>query len=324
MRKAIILLSAILLAFIPAAAAEQNDGAEEQKTSSNHVFLRSRVHFQTQGPDAVVQSDFLRITAEGTFANNFTYLVRQRLNKAPKDGHFLDATDYLYLTWKKNDWEIGAGKHYIACGDYEYIYSTYDLYIWPTFYDGLLGMYTYLADVSRYVGTEKLMFQVSNSLYAPATTDLAGISFDVDGRVGIWEHNWSVNAFEREKGKWNAFQCFGNIFHVGKAAIYVDLTHRFDFANPTFFKDFSACVKFKYSPAEWINIIGKVDWDYKEAGIEDPMLPDGTDHWLMGGGFEFYPIKNYRKLRLHCIGWNDRGVFNSLTGFSWQLDILNN
>lgn len=313
----------MLLAAIPAAAGNENvNNEEKQSSSSTHVYLRSRLHFQTVGSQGVVESDFLRIVAEGTIGDNFTYLFRQRLNKAPKDGQFLDATDYLYLTWKKNDWEIGAGKHYIACGDYEYIASTYETYIWPTFYDGLVGMYTYLADVSRNIGTERLTFQVSNSLYAPATTDLAGVSFDVDGRVGIWEHNWSVNGFEREKGKWNAFQCFGNIFHVNHADIYLDLTHRFDFANPTFFKDFSACVKFKYTPAEWINVIGKVSWDYKEAGIEDPMLPDGTDHWLAGGGFEFFPIKTYRNLRLHCIAWGDRGVLHTLTGFAWQLDIL--
>lgn len=322
MRKAAILLASILMAVIPAAAESGNEGEDVQKSSSTHVFLRSRLNFQTVGPQGVVESDFLRIVAQGTFAGDFSYIFRQRLNKAPKDGHFLDATDYLYLKWKKNNWEIGAGKHYIACGDYEYISSTYDIYISPMFYDGLAGMYTYLADVSGYWGTEKLTFQVSNSLYAPATTDLAGISFDVDGRAGLWEHNWSVNAFEREKGKWNAFQCFGNIFHIGNADVYVDLTHRFDFAKPTFFKDFSACVKFRYTPAEWVNVIGKVSWDYKEPGIEDPMLPDGTDHWLAGGGFEFFPVKTYRNLRLHCIAWNDSGVFHSLTGFSWQLDIL--
>lgn len=323
MKKAIILLSAMLMLCLPAIAADSSDDSEEQK-SSTHVFLRSRLNFATDGEGARVQSDFLRFTVQGTFANDFSYIFRQRLNRAPKDGQFLDATDYLYLTWKKNNWEIGAGKHYIACGDYEYISSTYDLYIWPRFYNGLAGMYTYLADVSRYIGTEKLTFQVSNSLYAPSITDLAGISFDVDGRVGIWEHNWSVNAFEREKGKWNGFQCLGNIFHIGKADLYVDLTHRFDMAHPTFFKDFSACIKLRYTPAEWVNILAKVDWDYKDFGIEDPMLPDGTDRWIAGGGFEFFPIKTYRNLRLHCIGWVEDGIFKSLTGFSWQLDIYKN
>lgn len=321
MKKATILIAALILSIIPAAGAETG-ATEDQKSSSTNVYLRSRLNFQTVGSEGVVASDFLRLVVEGTFAKDFSYIFRQRLNKAPKDGQFLDATDYLYINWRKNNWEIGGGKHYIACGDYEYISSTYDIYIMPTFYDGLVGMYTYLADVSRYVGTEKLTFQVSNSLYAPATTDLAGISFDVDGRVGFWEHNWSVNGFEREKGKWNAFQCLGNIFHVNHADIYLDLTHRFDFAKPTFFKDFSACVKFRYTPVEWVNVIGKVSWDYKEAGIEDPMLPDGTDHWLAGGGFEFFPVKTYRNLRLHCVAWNDSGVFHSLTGFSWQLDIL--
>ena len=322
MRKATILLAAMLMASLPAAAQSDAEGTEDQKSASTQVYLRSKLNFQTTGTKGVAQCDFLRFVVQGTFADDFSYIFRQRLNKAPKDGHFMDATDYLYLSWKKNNWEIGGGKHYIACGDYEYISSTYDIYIMPTFYDGLVGMYTYLADVSRYIGTEKLTLQVSNSLYAPATTDLAGFSFDVDGRVGAWEHNWSVNAFEREKGKWNAFQCFGNIFHLGNADVYLDFTHRFDFAKPTFLKDFSACFKFKYSPAEWVNVIGKVSWDYKEAGIEDPMLPDGTDHWLAGGGFEFFPVKTYRNLRLHCIAWGDRGVFYSQTGFSWQLDIL--
>lgn len=322
MRKASAILISAILAFCSLPASASDDASGEQKDFSTHVYLKSKLSFTTNGPDAFVKANFLRLSVEGTFAKDFSYVIRQRLNKAPQNGDFLDATDYLYLNWKKNNWEIGAGKHYIACGDYEYQESSYDTYMLPIFYYNLVGMYTYLADVAYNVGNEKLIFQLSNSLYAPSITDLAGISLAVNGREGIWEHYWSVNGFEREKHKWNGFQCFGNILHFNRLDLYLDLTHRFDMASPTFFKDFSSCIKFRYKPAEWVNILGKVSWDYKENGIEDPILPDGTNHWLVGGGCEFFPIKTYRNLRLHCFGWGDSGVFNSVTGFSWQLDII--
>lgn len=41
-----------------------------------------------------------------------------------------------------------------------------------------------------------------------------------------------------------------------------------------------------------------------------------------GAGFEFYPVKTYRNLRLHAVYWNRNGNMNCvLAGLDWKLDI---
>lgn len=288
-----------------------------------HLNLRGRVGLVTQDKDFQAKCDFLRVNLEGTFAGNFAFRIRQRFNKAITDGNFLSATDYLWVSWRKNGWEILGGKTYVACGGFEYLASSYDIYIRPEFFNGLGGMYNYALQCTRHWKSESLTVQISNSLYSPRASELLGYSMLLRGRQGPWEHGWSVNLFERAKGKYNFYVCLGNRFHIGDiASVDVGLTHRFDLARPTAFKDFSAVTKFKVAATRWMEVLGKATWDYKEAGIEDPMLPDDTNIWQAGAGLQFYPVKNSHLLRLHFFYYNRGGQLNCvMAGLGLDLDL---
>ena len=296
---------------------------EESKKFDWHLNLRGRVSLATENRDFLFKCDYLRVQLTGTFAKHFFFRFRQRFNKAITDGNYLSATDYLYLSWRKNDWEILGGKTYVACGGFEYQATSYDIYIRPAFFSGLSGMYNYALNGARHFKNETLWLQVSNSLYSNRASNLLGYSILLQGRQGVWQHSWSVNAFERAKGHYNFYVCLGNRFHIGEIA-FVDLglVHRLDLDRPTFFKDFSAVTKFKVRATEWMRIFGKATWDYKQSGIEDPMLPDGTDSWQAGCGLEFFPVPHSEMVRLHLVYFNRDGALNCvLAGVGLNLDL---
>lgn len=54
--------------------------------------------------------------------------MRHRLNKKNNDASFFDATDWLYLAYRKDNWELSAGKQVVAIGGYEYDAAPIDLY----------------------------------------------------------------------------------------------------------------------------------------------------------------------------------------------------
>lgn len=305
------------------------EAPEEEKIS---VLLRGRLGLNVDGSDFKFKCDYLRLDVRGTFAREFTYRIRQRLNKPITDRDFLSATDYLWIGWQRKGWGINAGKNYVACGGFEYQASSYDIYIRPVFFSGLGGMYNYVINGSKEFCGEKLTLQVGNSLYSTKPSKLLGYSAMIQGQQGAWEHVYSVNLFERpteesgtqSTGLYNFYVCLGNRFHIGGSTIDLGLTHRFDIKKPTFFKDFSLCTKFKVPVTEWMHVFGKATYDYKLAGIEDPMLPDGTNCWQAGGGFEFYPARQFKGLRLHCLYYNQNGSLNcAMFGLAFSLDIVN-
>ena len=266
------------------------------------VMLRSRMSAFYNTPDYGFKSDFLRITASGDLGGGFRFLFRQRLDRAPTVKDFLSATDYLNVSWRRGDWELLGGKTYLACGGFDYLSTTYDLYIKPVYFGGLGGMYNYAVQVRRYFGSESLCIQAGNSIYSLQVSNLLGASMLLRGRAGAWEHAWSVNYFEREKGLGNFFCSLGNRFHLGeKCIIDLGLAHRMDCLAPTFMKDFSVVLHYKHAVTDWMNLVAKATWDYKETGIEDPLLPDGTNIRQAGGGVEYFPIKASEAVRLHAI-----------------------
>jgi len=297
---------------------------ENHDDARHTIQLRARAGFIAEGSDYGFKCDFLRITAQGRLGGGFHYLVRQRLNKPIKDGDFLSATDYLFLRWNKGNWELGGGKYYLACGGFEYLASAYDLYIRPEYFNGLGGMYNYAIQATRFFGKESLCIQAGNSIYATGMSKLLGASALLRGRQGPWEHAWSVNVFEREKGLCNLFLCLGNRFHLrDNASLDCSLAHRMDLHDARLMKDFSAVMRLKLGVTDQLDILGKAVWDYKEEGIEDPMLPPGTNIWKAGGGIEYYPVSGSKTVRLHLVGYySSMEKCTVMAGLAVNIDIL--
>lgn len=285
------------------------------------VTLRTRIVGEAENQEFRIRCNYIRLTVKGDFLENFSYLIRQRFNKPLTDGDFLSATDYLWLNWRKNAWELGGGKRNVACGSWEYNTLACDEYFRPEFFKNLGGMYNYVINAAYYTANERFQLQFGNSIYSQHASNLLGYSFQVRGHQGIWHHVYSVNFFEREKGLYNNFVCLGNKFITGPVTIHFDIDHRIDLENPSFMKDFSLAGKVKVHTTEWMDVFVKGTYDYND-GVSEYLLPDGTDIWKAGGGFEFYPSKKYRGIRLMCLYYNMNGSTNVFqTGFVWTLNI---
>lgn len=287
------------------------------------VILRTRIVGEVENQDWSIKCNYLRLTVKGEFLDDFSYIVRQRFNKPITDGDFLSATDYLWLSWKKYGWEVGAGKKNIACGSWEYNTLACDEYFRPEFFKNLGGMYNYVLNTAYYACGERFLFQFGNSIYSQHISNLLGFSFQVNGHHGVWHHTYSVNFFERQKGVYNQFLCLGNKFIIGPVTFHVDFDHRIDLKKPSFMKDFSLAGKVKGHVIDWMDMFVKATYDKNES-VDDPLLPCGTDVWKAGGGFEFYPSQKYHGIRLICVYYNVNGQLNvAQAGFVWTLDFVN-
>jgi len=264
--------------------------------------IKGRMSFHSLGEDYGFKCDYLRIRVTGDLGGGFRFLFRQRLNKPLTDGDYLSATDYLNVSWRRGDWEILGGKTCLACGGFDYRASSADIYIRPEYFKGLGGMYNYALQATRFWGGESLCLQFGSSIYSIGFTPLLGASALLRGRCGPWEHSWSANYFEREKGTGNFYVCLGNRFHLpAGGALDAGIVHRMDVQAPSFMRDFSMVVKLRQPLVRCLNLVVKGTWDYKEAGVQDPMLPDGTNLWQAGGGLEFFPVRDSAAVRLHGI-----------------------
>lgn len=286
------------------------------------VILRTRVMGEVQNQDWKIKCNYLCLTVKGEFLDDFLYVIRQRFDKPISEGDFLSGTDYLWLGWRKNGWEVGAGKRNIACGSWEYNTLACDEYFRPEFFKNLGKMYKYVVNASYHTGGEHFLLQFGNSIYSQSVSNLLGYSFQVRGLQGVWQHVYSVNFFEREKGMYNQFLCLGNKFITGPVIFHFDIDHRIDLNKPTFMKDFSLAGEVKVSTVRWLDVFAKATYDRNDC-VEDPMLPVSTDVWKAGGGLEFYPSKKYRGIRLFCTYYNINGDVNvAQAGFVWTLNFV--
>ena len=115
---------------------------------------------------------FLNIRLDGQIGENITYSYRQRLNKPHKDMSYFDATDWLYLTYTKNDWSFSGGKQVIGIGGFEYDLSPIDVYYFSGFCTNITS-YAFGVSVGYDVSdNDKLTAQVCESPFSTSTDDI--------------------------------------------------------------------------------------------------------------------------------------------------------
>ena len=286
-----------------------------------HGDLKARMGLSVAGDSYGLTADYFRLALRADLGEGFGCTVRQRLNALPSVADFLSATDYLNLHWTGDNWQFLVGKTYLACGGFDYSSIAYDLYAMPEFYNNLGGMFNYAVQATRFFGEEALCIQGGNSIYSTGFSNLLGCGVLLSGRQGPWEHTWSVNVYEMEKGHGNFFVCLGNRFHIlENCTLDLGLDHRMDMQAPSFMKDFAVITRLKCGVTSQLDLLAKAIWDYKEEGIVDPLLPDGTNIWQAGGGVEYYPMKESRAVRLHCMFFHNSARGNNFfAGVSFSL-----
>ena len=283
------------------------------------------------------EGKFLNIRMDGNIGGGFTYSYRQRLNKANDDQSFFDATDWIYLTYTKDNWSLSAGKLVVGIGGYEYDRAPIDLYFcseyWnniPCYRFGVSGAYTTDS------GNDKFMVQLCESPFDNELNDMYAYNIMWYGNHGWFNTIYSVNMIEYVPGKFVNYIALGNKFNMGKIALELDVMNRASSGQIFFGKDISIIGELSWRPNEKLNLFGKVTYDVNNTeSVADLCVLPGTEITRVGAGVEYFPMKSSsHDVRLHAsasytFGDNgniagallDKQTFLNV-GLTWRMNLL--
>lgn len=335
------LLTALLAVFTTALAAQENE-IVNLRIETRLDYTQEYLQEEKVNGNSGFKGKYLNIRMDGTVAEGLTYSYRQRLNKPNKDASFFDATDWITVTYEKNNWGISAGKQVVGIGGFEYDGAPIDLYFcseyWnniPCYKIGVSGSYT--TDDTK----DKFMFQICESPFRTNALNIMNKEMFAYNAMWYGSHDmfssiWSVNMIEYLPGKFINYIALGNRFTFGDFTLDLDIMNRAVTAGDFFGKDMSVMGKFQWSPSPRLNIFAKVTHDFNNSDESgDWCVLPGTRITRVGGGLEYFPFKKTSDLRLHINCCYTDGVNSSPSGalqpqqtivdagITWKMNLLN-
>ena len=333
--------------FITAAAVLISLAASAQEASLLKLDVEARVdymqEYQAGGKidhASGFKGKYLNIRMDGQLTENVSYSYRQRLNKPNKDATFFDATDWITVDYRLNSWTFSGGKQVVGIGGFEYDGAPIDLYFCSEYWNNI-ACYQYGASMAWNTASrnDKLMFQFCESPFRrnPLNTDnkeMFAYNIMWTGSHGFYSSLYSLNFIEYLPGKFINYLALGNRFIFGDFRLDLDLMNRAA-SIQDFGKDFSVMCELKWSPDSSIDIFAKATHDRNlSEGEGDWCVAPGTSITRIGGGVEYYPIKNSKALRLHlncCYTYGKATVTTVLkdkqtiidAGITWKMNMLN-
>ena len=283
---------------------------------------------------------YLNIRMDGNITENVSYSYRQRLNKPNKDATFFDATDWITLSYRLGNWSLSGGKQVVGIGGFEYDGAPIDLYFCSEYWNNI-ACFQYGASVAWDTESrnDRLMFQFCESPFRRNALNIDNdemFAYNLMwiGSHGIYSSLYSLNFIEYLPGKYINYLTLGNRFDFGAFRLDLDFMNRAVSAND-FGKDFSVMCALKWSPVKSLDVFAKVTHDRNMGEQEgDWCVRPGTDITRIGGGIEYYPIKDSKALRLHlncCYTYGKATATAALqdkqtiidAGLTWKMNMLN-
>ena len=182
---------------------------------------------------------------------------------------------------------------------------------------------------------DKVMFQLCQSPFRAKADDMYSYNLMWYGSHGWFNTIYSVNMIEYQPDKYINYIALGHHLDFGKTALELDFMNRAAVHQTYFFKNCSVMGELSYRPSESFNLFGKVTYDVNRTQVKaDYCVHPGTELTHVGGGVEFYPLKNNKNLRLHAFysyafghNGNTEGAIppeqNILNiGIKWKVDFL--
>ena len=255
------------------------------------------------------KGNVVNIILKGDISPKFSYAFRNRLNGINKDYNFFNSTDWLYLKYKPNkNVSLIAGKYIVLVAGYELLPAPIDCYFlsefcynFPCYQWGLVGEFTTNS------GNDVFSAQICQSPYQKVYENKAGKAAEMyaynvswNGRHGFWEPFWSVNMSEYAPHKFINYISLGNKFHLAdNLQLELDYWNRAASGQGFIGKDCSVIGQVSYQPTEKLNVFAKASYEVNHAGTDaDVAVVDGTELTRVGGGVEYYPLKE-KNVRIH-------------------------
>ena len=259
--------------------------------------------------DTGFRGKYLNLDINGRISENFSYSLRHRLNKVPTEQNPLSATDWVNLTFKKNQWSVAAGKLVYEMGGYEYYNAPIDIYFASLFWNNIACyQYGVAATYTTDSGRHLLMAQLTQSPYAGFVEDWLSYNFSWSGQMGRLQTRYSTNFAEYAPGRFQHHIVLGHHLELGKVLIEADFFHRANMSDYKLAKNFTVIAKVVYDISERVSLFGKAIYDENsDPNPYDVCLAPATEFSRLGGGVEFFPIKGSRNVRLHLNTYYSHG-----------------
>ena len=335
-------LLTVLLALISTCLLAQENELVTLRIETRFDYMQEYLDGDKIDASSGFKGRYLNIRMDGNITDGLSYSYRQRLNKPNGDVSFFDATDWLTLTYTRKNWSWSTGKQVVGIGGFEYDRAPIDLYFcseyWnniPCYQLGVSGAYT-TSD-----GKDKVMLQFCESPFKKNAANISGKEMFAYNLMWYGSHEWfssiwSANMIEYLPGKFISYIALGNRFTFGEFVIELDIMNRALNARDFIGKDMSFMGEIQWHPSDKLNIFARMSHDFNstdEAG--DWSVTPGTRITRIGGGIEYYPIRNSSDLRLHLnccytdgVNGSETGALKPLqtildAGITWKMNMLN-
>lgn len=305
--------------------------AQEQKNFTiDKLSVEGRVdydYFISNENRSGLDGKFFNFEMKGSFLQDFSYRIRQRIDMTAGSSK----TDYMIVSYHPTkNWSLTAGRMCLAVGGWEYDLPPIDVYFASLFWNNF-ACYDIGAQVEFHTtdGNHDIIFQVTNSTFN--RTDAEGGFIRLPnrytynliwyGRMGAFSTSYSINMMEQNKGEYINYIALGNMFDFGKLDFYVDFMNRGFFNQKDFLLgDFTVIGEVKYAFTDKFTAMVKGGYDRNKHGYYDtsgvwpvPQAFDmavtpGVEYVFAALGFEAYPYKGNKNVRLHGLF-----AFNELT-----------
>jgi hypothetical protein len=334
------LFTTILAALITLSAAGQESRLHKLDLEARVDYMQEYQSEAKFNDASGFKGKYLNIRIDGDLVENVSYSYRQRLNKPSKDATFFDATDWITISYRLDNWTVSGGKQVVGIGGFEYDGAPIDLYFCSEYWNNI-ACYQYGASLAWETNSrnDKLMLQFCESPFrrnALNTENKEMFAYNImwTGSHGLYSSLYSLNFIEYLPGKFINYLALGNRFTIGDFRIDLDFMNRAVSAKD-FGKDFSVMCELKWFPLKRLDIFAKATHDRnlsEEAG--DWCVAPGTSITRIGGGIEYYPVKDSKALRLHLNCCYTYGKVAETTvlkdkqtiidaGITWKMNMLN-
>lgn len=291
-----------------------NIKAQEQKNFTiDKLSVEGRTDFDyfnndNSGNKSGFDGKYFNFEMKGSFLNDFSYRIRQRIDMADK----CSKTDFMILSYHASkNFSLTAGKMPLAVGGWEYDLPPIDVYFASLFWNNF-ACYNVGAQVEFHSNNKKhdIIFQITNSTFTSNKFDgMYAYNLIWYGNVGPLKTSYSINMMEQRKGEYINYIALGNDFNFGKLHLIVDFINRGFFNQSDFlFGSFSLIGEVKYAFTNKFTLMAKGGYDRNKHVNDDNgnVIPafdmtvtPGVEYTFAGLGFESYPYKGNKNIRLH-------------------------
>lgn len=312
MKKLFLFLGIVLTAVSPAVSAQEVDHMPEISLDMRGSYRQGF----TSGSGRFI-GDELYLDINGFITPYLSYSLNHRI-AAPYYGEGItgfDATNWLTLTYELGNFAFTAGKDALLVGSFEY--DAYDL---DSYYDMNSDFYNNFdcwqwgASVTwNLFEIQEFILQVANSPYSYGESGLFSYALAWRGYWDFYESYWTANLWQYDACSFTKALNAGNRFYVGNLTMDLDLMFRFDEAGEDL-NGFTGTFAPSYQFKDWGRLFAKMGWD------------STPNAWFFGGGFEYFPIKDYTDLRLHAAYTHNAYTIGDMIniGLTWKMNLTRN